>query len=174
VTERQGLSPAPDSSPDLADVAARIARAIAAAESAPPEARPHDIVFRVGELACALPLSAVREVVLPGKLSRVPRAPQAVLGIMNLRGRVVAVVDLLHALPAELASRAAGNRRPARPGADLAGGRILIVERGRRELGLLVRDVVGIAGEEGAAPTSDHPEQLDPAAVVAGIEALVE
>jgi purine-binding chemotaxis protein CheW len=158
---------------ELTLLASRMARAIADAEAAPPDAHPKHLVFRVGELKCALPLAAVREVVLPGKLSKVPRAPQAVLGIMNLRGRVVAVVDLLHALPAELGARAAqGARRPARPGADLAQGRILIVERGRRELALLVRAVEGIAGED--APGTEGLAVLDANVVIAGIEALVE
>lgn len=167
-------APPPDAPPDLAQVAARIARAIAAAESAPPEARPRLLVFRVGELRCALPLATVREVVQPGHLSRVPRVPHAVLGIMNLRGRVVAVVDLLHALPAGHATRASGGGRPAMPGADLEGGRVLIVERGPKEIGLLVRAVEGIAAEERAEAPEDRPVVLDATTVVETIEALIE
>ncbi|MFN7135178.1 MAG: chemotaxis protein CheW, partial [Myxococcales bacterium] len=52
------------------------------------------VVFTAASERYALPLAAVREVVVPATLSRVPRSPAAVCGIMNLRGRVVTVVDL--------------------------------------------------------------------------------
>jgi chemotaxis signal transduction protein len=161
-----------DAPADLALVAERIARAIAEAEATPPERRARIIVFRVGALVLALPLAAVREVVLPARLSRVPRAPEAVLGIMNLRGRVVAVVDLLHALPAEWWAEAHGEAPPEPPGAALEGGRILLLDRGRREVGLLVREVVGIAPAP-EHPTSDHPPLLDPERLAGAIAALV-
>src|SRR4051794_38869927 len=87
---------------ELTELATRLAREIAQAEAAPPESQPRALVFRVGPLFLALPLTAVREVVLPpDRLSKVPRAPASLLGIMNLRGRVVTVVDLAHALPDE-------------------------------------------------------------------------
>lgn len=158
---------------DLVQVARRIARAIADAQAAPPETHARVLVFEVGALRLSLPLTSVREVVVPGPLSRVPRAPAAVLGIMNLRGRVVAVVDLLHALPGELAEGAHGGRAPLPPGAALDGGRILLLERGRREIGLLVRQVVGIA-TLAEHPTSDHLPLLDPDRLASAIEALVE
>ena len=53
------------------------------------------VVFRVGPERFAIPLDAVREVVVPQPpFARVPRSSDAVRGVMNLRGRVVAVVDL--------------------------------------------------------------------------------
>lgn len=156
---------------DLAEVAARIARAIAEAERTKTEARPRAIVFRVGDARLGLPLQSVREVLLPPiVLSTVPRAPAAVLGIMNLRGRVVAVVDLLHALPPEESALALPPERPPTPpGNDLADGRILLLERGRREVGLLVASVEGIADLSGEAGL----HVLDPARVEATLEALV-
>jgi purine-binding chemotaxis protein CheW len=65
------------------------------------------VVFRLEKDRYALPLSAIREVVVtPAKFSRVPRAPQAVSGIMNLRGRVVTVVELAALLRAQAHARA--------------------------------------------------------------------
>lgn len=53
------------------------------------------VVFRLEKDRYALPLSAIREVVVvPDRFSRVPRAPPHVKGIMNLRGRIVTVVEL--------------------------------------------------------------------------------
>ena len=80
----------------------------------------------------ALPLAAVREVVVPPeRFTRVPRAPPAVRGVMNLRGRVVTVVELLAAA------------RPAAPAAQPQRRKLVLLDRGRRDLGLLVTDVDG-------------------------------
>jgi purine-binding chemotaxis protein CheW len=89
------------------------------------------VVFRVEETLYALPLAAVREVVVtPEVFSRVPRAPKAVSGVINLRGRVVTVVDL----------------RPLLEGAEVTGraGKLLLLDRGRRDLALGVSEVEGI------------------------------
>ena len=52
------------------------------------------VVFRLGEEDYALPIAAVQEVVaLPERLTRVPNAPALVEGVMNLRGKVVPIVD---------------------------------------------------------------------------------
>ena len=91
------------------------------------------VVFRVGSERFALPLEAVREVVLPQPpFARVPRCPDAVRGAMNLRGRVVAVVDL-----APLVGLAPQLLEPA-------GGQVLILDQGKRALGLLIGGVVGV------------------------------
>ncbi len=101
------------------------------------------VVFRVAGERFALPLEAVREVVVPQPpFARVPRASEAVRGVMNLRGRVVAVVDL-----APLVGLAA---QPLEAG----GGQVLILEHARRSLGLLIGGVVGV---EALAP----PEEAD-------------
>ena len=102
------------------------------------------VVFRVSGERYAVPLEAVREVVLPQPpFTRVPRAPDAVRGVMNLRGRVVAVVDLaaLVGLPAQRL--------------DAAGAQVLVLDHGKRALGLLIGGVVGVeplAPPEGAPP----------------------
>jgi purine-binding chemotaxis protein CheW len=101
---------------------------------APPEPEPvRHVVFRVASERYALPLDAVREVVVPQPpFARVPRASEAVRGVMNLRGRVVAVVDLagLVGLPPQALAAGAGH--------------VLVLERGRRALGLLVGAVLGV------------------------------
>ena len=96
------------------------------------------VVFRIGAERYGLPLATVREVVPPAVMSAVPRAPVAVRGIMNLRGRVVTVVGLASLLGV--------------PSALADGGKILILDRGRRDLGLLVSGVDGIHALEDVAP----------------------
>ncbi|MET0429974.1 MAG: chemotaxis protein CheW [Microvirga sp.] len=52
------------------------------------------LVFRLGGQDYGLPAAAVEEVVrLPDALTPVPRAPAFVEGVMNLRGRIVPVID---------------------------------------------------------------------------------
>jgi purine-binding chemotaxis protein CheW len=90
------------------------------------------VVFRVETGHYALPLASVREVVVtPEHFTRVPRAPAAVTGVINLRGRVVTVVDLRPVL---------GLGAAAHPAAKL-----LLLDRGRRDLALGVADVDAIA-----------------------------
>lgn len=52
------------------------------------------LLFRVGQEEFGLPVGAVEEVAqLPSKLTPLPKAPAFVLGLMNLRGRVIPVID---------------------------------------------------------------------------------
>lgn len=91
------------------------------------------VVFRVAGERYALPLAAVREVVVPQPpFARVPRASEAVRGVMNLRGRVVAVVDL-----APLVGL------PPQP-LEAAKGHVLVLDQGKRALGVLVGGVLGV------------------------------
>lgn len=101
------------------------------------------VLFRVARERYALPLEAVREVVLPQPpFARVPRTAGAVRGVMNLRGRVVAVVDLAELMGLEPHGLAAGH------------GQVVILERDKRALGLLIGGVLGVepvTPEPGAA-----------------------
>lgn len=91
----------------------------------------------------ALPLEAVREVVEPpAQRSRVPRAPAAVEGVVNLRGRVVTLVEMRALLGVEGAS-------PSR--------KIVLLDRGRGDLGLFVTDVEGVESIEEIVPGPGHP-----------------
>jgi purine-binding chemotaxis protein CheW len=103
------------------------------------------VIFRVGKERYALPLAAVREVVVPPVgHSKVPRAPPAVYGVINLRGRVVTVIDLRILL-----------------GLPEAGGpnqKIVLLDRGRRDLGLAVTEVDGIESVEKITSAPGRPE----------------
>lgn len=93
------------------------------------------VVFRIGSDRYGLPLASVREVVEPAPMSRVPRSPPAVLGIMNLRGRVVTVVSLGCLVQSE---------PPVAFGDEAPPGKVVLLDRGRRDLGLLVGLVEGV------------------------------
>jgi purine-binding chemotaxis protein CheW len=87
------------------------------------------VVFMVGGRSLALPAERVREIMRVPSLQRVPQAPRALLGLMNLRGTVLPVVDL------------AGNG--AGPGASDA-ARILVVDAGA-PLGLMTEGMAALA-----------------------------
>lgn len=53
-----------------------------------------NLSFRCMQVALALPISRVREIIEYGQLTPVPMMPPYVLGVINLRGNVVPVVDL--------------------------------------------------------------------------------
>ncbi len=49
---------------------------------------------RVGEQWIALPVSQVLEVITQQRLTPMPQAPKGVLGLINLRGRIITEVDV--------------------------------------------------------------------------------
>jgi purine-binding chemotaxis protein CheW len=52
------------------------------------------VLFRLGVEGYALPVEVVTGIVRFESPTPVPRAPQAVMGVLNLRGRVLPVIDL--------------------------------------------------------------------------------
>ncbi len=51
------------------------------------------LMFRVSESRYALNLSAVERVVRAVEITRLPKAPDIVLGVVNVHGRIIPVVD---------------------------------------------------------------------------------
>jgi chemotaxis signal transduction protein len=94
---------------------------------------------RAGGEHYALPVGGVREIAKLGQVTPVPGAPGAVLGVWNLRGDVMAVLDLAALLGL------AGNAEPSR---------IVVVENGERHGGLAVEAVLDVG---------PIPESLEPA-----------
>lgn len=50
--------------------------------------------FLVGDECFAVPSASVAEVIRDSRLTRVPKAPESVLGLLHLRGRIVPVIDM--------------------------------------------------------------------------------
>lgn len=102
------------------------------------------VIFRMEKERYALPLEAVREVfVSPTIWSRVPSAPAAIRGVINLRGRVVTVVDLPQLMGLS--------------GAHTPGEKVLLLDRGQKNFGLLVTEVEGIEPIEKVATAPGRP-----------------
>lgn len=54
----------------------------------------HLVCFQMGKETFGVDIFAVREIVRVQEITKVPGAPEFVLGVINLRGRVISVVDL--------------------------------------------------------------------------------
>lgn len=52
------------------------------------------VIFRLGDEEYGLPVTSVSGIIRYEDSTPVPRSPEAVLGVINLRGRVIPVVDL--------------------------------------------------------------------------------
>jgi len=94
----------------------------------------HDIqlaCFNLGNDLFAVDIMRIREIVLPQKLSGLPKASQVLEGVINLRGTVIPVMDL--------------RKRFGMPAlAGEKGGKLLIVSLSRQLLALVVDDVMEV------------------------------
>ena len=88
------------------------------------------LVFAAEGHRYAVAIEAVKEIVPYRVATRLPGAPAHVVGLINLRGRLVTVTDLA----VQLGSRAAGSERSS-------GGSIILVESGARTVGMMVDEV---------------------------------
>jgi purine-binding chemotaxis protein CheW len=52
------------------------------------------VVFQLGDETYGIEISAVHEIIRMQSITKVPRTPEFVEGVINLRGRIVPVIDL--------------------------------------------------------------------------------
>jgi purine-binding chemotaxis protein CheW len=69
------------------------------------------IIFRLGDQDYGIPIAAVSEIARrPDHFTRLPKAPVFIDGVMNLRGSVVAIVDLRRRFDLSAAEHAGSQR----------------------------------------------------------------
>ncbi len=82
-----------------------------AANQVPTEDDAQVVIFRLGDGEFAVPIMSVQEIVrVPETLTRVPRTPRFVEGVINLRGTVLPVIDQRSRLGMESVARNDGQR----------------------------------------------------------------
>ena len=86
------------------------------------------VVFDVGDYMCALKSDEVREIIRRQSLTNVRLAPSYVLGVINLRGKIVTVIDMRRKL--QTGEAAATIRKDERI--------IIVKSQGDESVGLLV------------------------------------
>jgi purine-binding chemotaxis protein CheW len=52
------------------------------------------VTMTIGGQLFGLPITQVHDVFMPGRMTKVPLAPQEVAGILSLRGRIVTAIDM--------------------------------------------------------------------------------
>ena len=118
------------------------------------------VTATVGGQLFGLPISRVQDVFKPEGLTRVPLAAPEIAGLLNLRGRIVTVVDLRRRLDFEAQDRGE---------APLAVG----IEHKGESYGLLI-ETIGEVLKLAATGRENNPVNLDPrlARVSAGVHRL--
>jgi len=89
------------------------------------------VVVKVGERQLAVPTARVREVAAVVAVTPVPRAPSQVVGLTQLRGQILPVLDL----------------QPGGPRSPKPNDPLLVVELGPVRAALLVDHVLGIEAQ---------------------------
>jgi purine-binding chemotaxis protein CheW len=114
------------------------------------------VVFRVGDRRLAMSVDSVRSIVKVGETTRVPRAANAIDGIMDLRGEITAIIDARSHFP---------SRADEPPTHDQ---RIIVFDmpQDRQSAGIRVDIVEGVElfplkyvtpSEDAADDAADHP-----------------
>ena len=109
----------------------------------------HQVVgFRIGDETYGVRIASVREIVRVPEITNVPNAPEMIEGVINLRGRIIPVMDL----------RKRFSSSPVTPDKK---NRILVVELENKLLGLIVSsasEVLKIPPSEIESPGSVFAE----------------
>lgn len=97
----------------------------------------HLVTFRVGDELFGVSISTVQEIVRVPAITQIPQSPDFIEGVINLRGRIITVLDM--------------NKRLGRPTSERdRRSRILVVECQSRLVGVIVdevREVLKLGGD---------------------------
>lgn len=102
-------------------------------------------LFSIGEDYFALPIETLTEIIIPQKVFPVPTTPPHVLGVINLRGNIVPIVDIRSTL-------ALPQKTPV--------GQVAIIKHGTIALGIAVdnvSEVISVPESSLLALPPDHP-----------------
>lgn len=87
------------------------------------------LLFKLADRIGGIELEIVREILPPSPATRLPGAPSYVRGLINVRGTVITVIDLVARL----------FDRPARPG-----GPVMLIEHQGKVVGVAVDEVIEV------------------------------
>ncbi|MGE5509196.1 MAG: chemotaxis protein CheW [Chitinophagales bacterium] len=105
------------------------------------------VVFHLGGAEYAVTIDQVQEIINVAEITRVPRAPHYILGVFNLRGKILPAIDL--------------KQRLGLGATDLTGtSRLVVVKVGEHVVGLLVDGV--------SETTQVDAANVEPASVMMG------
>src|SRR5271170_1060456 len=108
----------------------------------------HIVGFQIGRETYGVPITSLHEIVRVPEITAVPDAPDYLEGVINLRGKIVSVMDLRKRFGQKQATLKKHNR-------------ILVVEHSGKLAGLIVdsaTEVLKIPGEDVEAPPAAFQE----------------
>ena len=89
------------------------------------------VVFDLADEGYGVDISAVREIIRLQEITRVPRTPEFVEGVINLRGKVIPVIDLRKRFGLAVEAESQDNR-------------IVVVDIGDQDIGVVVDAVTEV------------------------------
>ena len=124
------------------------------------------LLFRAGGRCFAVDAGVVREILPASPPTRIPGAPAAVRGLVNVRGTLVTVVDAALAIGLTDAAAGGGHGGGAEEGG--AAGTLVLLEQRSRPVGLVVDEVLDLLTVgDGALGAGGPVEGLRPGVVAA-------
>lgn len=108
-----------------------------------PEEKRSVCLFTIGKGTYAIPVELLTEIILSQKIFPVPSTPSHVLGVINLRGNIVPIVDIRPALSLPPTS---------------VPGQIIIVKHGATTLGIVVDNVYEVVGVPESSVQTTPPD----------------
>jgi purine-binding chemotaxis protein CheW len=109
------------------------------------------IAFKLGNEEYAVPIMSVQEIIMPEKTTKMPQTPDYVEGVINLRGKIIPIID--------------GRKRFGFNNAELTGDtRIMVFELEKQTLGLIVdsvSEVVHLKSQDVEPPPVEVSEGQD-------------
>ncbi|MEW6719910.1 MAG: protein phosphatase CheZ [Thermodesulfobacteriota bacterium] len=106
------------------------------------------IGFKLGGEEYSVPILSVREIINVPELTRMPRTPDYIEGVANLRGSVVPIVSTRKVVKINGGPQAEGGE----------GDRVIVLINGRSAYGILVDGITGVIGIDESA--IDPPEKI--------------
>lgn len=89
------------------------------------------IVFKLGNEEFAVRIEQIKEVTLASEITKMPNTPPFIVGVANVRGNIIAVIDLEKRFKMKKRNKIADHTKSY----------ILVIERGNYYVGLLVNEV---------------------------------
>jgi len=111
------------------------------------------VTFRLGRETYGVNVAQVREIGKVKEVTKVPKMPSFIEGVMNLRGQITTIIDLKRRFAIE-----------ENGGGRTANSRIIVAEIGETQIGIIVdsvQDVIRILGESISPPPDTITAKLD-------------
>ena len=107
------------------------------------------IGFKLGEEEYSVPILSVREIINVPEMTHMPRTPEYIEGVANLRGSVVPIVSTRKVVKLGGAAGPAGHGE---------GDRVIVLINGKAAYGILVDGITGVIGIDESS--IDPPEKI--------------